>query len=134
MKGRHKANSLSAPYSVYELHIGSWRRAVERDNGFLTYRELAPLLAEYVKQSGFTHVEFMPVMEHPFYGSWGYQVTGFFAPSARYGTPQDFMFLVDHLLRPHRRGPPERDHPAPARDRRRYVRRRNRLQCAPAAG
>ncbi len=76
MKDRHKANSLSAPYSVYELHIGSWRRAVERDNGFLTYRELAPLLAEYVKQAGFTHVEFMPVMEHPFYGSWGYQVTG----------------------------------------------------------
>ncbi len=97
MKDRHKANSLSAPYSVYELHIGSWRRAVERDNGFLTYRELAPLLTEYVKQSGFTHVEFMPIMEHPFYGSWGYQVTGFFAPSARYGTPQDFMFLVDHL-------------------------------------
>ena len=97
MKERHKANSLEAPYSVYEVHLGSWRRAVERENGFLTYREIAPLLAQYVKQSGFTHVEFMPIMEHPFYGSWGYQVTGFFTPSARYGSPQDFMYLIDHL-------------------------------------
>ena len=69
----------------------------EEGNRFLTYRELAPLLAEYVQRLGFTHVEFLPVMEHPFYGSWGYQTTGYFAPTSRYGTPQDFMYLVDYL-------------------------------------
>ncbi len=83
--------------SVYEVHLGSWRRVPEEGNRFLTYRELAPLLAEHVQRLGFTHVEFMPVMEHPFYGSWGYQTTGYFAPTSRYGTPQDFMFLVDYL-------------------------------------
>ena len=97
MAQRQRYNSLEAPLSIYEMHLGSWRRVPEEDNRWLTYRELAPLLAAYVKQLGFTHVEFLPLMEHPFYGSWGYQTTGFFAPTSRYGTPQDFMFLVDYL-------------------------------------
>jgi 1,4-alpha-glucan branching enzyme len=97
MANRYRANALDAPMSVYEVHLGSWRRVPEEGNRFLTYRELAPLLAEHVQRLGFTHVEFMPVMEHPFYGSWGYQTTGYFAPTSRYGTPQDFMYLVDHL-------------------------------------
>ena len=82
--------------SVYEVHLGSWRRPEGR---LPTYREIAPELASYVRRLGFTHVELLPVMEHPFYGSWGYQSTGFFAPSSRYGTPQDLMFLIDHLHR-----------------------------------
>jgi len=94
---RQRANGRQAPWSVYEVHLGSWMRVPEEDNRWLTYRELAPHLADYAHRLGFTHVEFMPVMEHPFYGSWGYQVTGYFAPTSRYGTPQDFMFLVDHL-------------------------------------
>ena len=98
---RRTINSLDAPMSIYELHIGSWRRIPEDDNRPLSYRELAPLLADYVHKMGFTHVEFLPVMEHPFYGSWGYQVTGFYAPTSRYGTPQDFMYLIDYL---HQRG------------------------------
>jgi 1,4-alpha-glucan branching enzyme len=96
MAKRHKQNDLNAPLSIYEVHLGSWRRNVE-ENRFMTYREMAPQLAEYVKNMGFSHVEFLPVMEHPFYGSWGYQTTGYFAPTSRYGTPQDFMFLVDYL-------------------------------------
>jgi 1,4-alpha-glucan branching enzyme len=98
MAQRATRNALDAPMSVYELHLGSWRRD---DNRMLSYRELAPQLADYCEEMGFTHVELLPVMEHPFYGSWGYQVTGYFAPTSRYGTPQDFMYLVDHL---HRRG------------------------------
>ncbi len=91
-RGAH--NALDAPMSVYEVHLGSWRRS----NGeFLGYRELAHQLAEYLLQTGFTHVELMPVTEHPFYGSWGYQTTGYFAPTARYGTPQEFMYMIDHL-------------------------------------
>jgi 1,4-alpha-glucan branching enzyme len=97
MAKRHRLNALNAPISIYEVHLGSWRRVPEEDNRFLTYRELAPLLAQYVRQLGFTHVEFLPVMEHPFYGSWGYQTTGYFAPTSRYGSPQDFMYLVDYL-------------------------------------
>ena len=97
MHSRQHHNRLSHPISIYEVHLGSWMRLWEDGNRWLTYRELAPKLAEYVNRMGFTHVEFMPVMEHPFYGSWGYQVTGFFAPTSRYGTPQDFMYLVDHL-------------------------------------
>ena len=95
MATRASKNSLDAPMSIYEVHLGSWRR---RREGFLNYRELAPLLAEYVKDMGFTHLEFLPVMEHPFYGSWGYQVTGYYAPTSRYGNPQDFMYLIDLSL------------------------------------
>jgi 1,4-alpha-glucan branching enzyme len=97
MRSRQQHNGLNRPMSIYEVHLGSWTRAWEDGNRWLNYRELAPKLAEYCNRLGFTHVEFMPVMEHPFYGSWGYQVTGFFAPTSRYGTPQDFMYLVDHL-------------------------------------
>ncbi len=97
MAGRQHSNGREVPWAVYEVHLGSWRREQEEQNGWPTYRELAPQLADYVKQMGFTHVELMPVMEHPLYGSWGYQTTGYFAPTSRYGTPQDFMFLVDHL-------------------------------------
>ena len=97
MKERHKYNSLDAPMSVYEMHIGSWKRVVEEGNRSMTYRELAQQLPEYIKNLGFTHVQFLPVMEHPFYGSWGYQTLGYFSPTSRYGNPQDFMFLVDTL-------------------------------------
>jgi len=97
MKERRQHNALDAPIAIYEVHLGSWRRVPEESHRPLTYRELAPLLAEYVQKMGFTHVEFLPVTEHPFYGSWGYQVTGYFAPTSRYGTPQDFMYLVDCL-------------------------------------
>ena len=94
---RAERNSLHAPMSVYEVHMGSWMRVPEEHNRPLTYREIAPRLAEYASKLGFTHVQFLPIMEHPFYGSWGYQTTGYFAPTARYGTPQDFMYLVDYL-------------------------------------
>jgi 1,4-alpha-glucan branching enzyme len=97
MANRGKANGLAAPISIYEIHLGSWRRKPEEGNRFLTYRELAPLLANHVKKTGFSHVELMPVMEHPFYGSWGYQITGYFAPTRRYGDPEDLMFMVDYL-------------------------------------
>ncbi len=97
MAQRHQRNALSAPISIYEIHLGSWMRIPEEENRSLTYRELAPRLSAYVRKLGFTHVEFLPVMEHPFYGSWGYQTTGYFAPTSRYGTPQDFMALIDHL-------------------------------------
>jgi len=95
MANRAARNALDAPMAVYELHLGSWRRT--SDGQFLNYREIAHALAEYLQRMGFTHVELMPVTEHPFYGSWGYQTTGYFAPSARYGSPQDFMYLADHL-------------------------------------
>jgi 1,4-alpha-glucan branching enzyme len=97
MKNRTEWNSLDKPYSVYEVHLGSWMRVVGNENRYLTYREIAESLTDYVKDLGFTHVEFLPVMEHPFYGSWGYQTTGYFAPTSRYGTPEDFMYLVDYL-------------------------------------
>ena len=97
MEGRRKANALDAAFSIYEVHLGSWKKVLEEGNRFLTYREMAPLLADYVKEMGFTHVEFLPIMEHPFYGSWGYQTVGYFAPTARYGMPQDFMYLIDTL-------------------------------------
>ncbi|MBS7250474.1 MAG: 1,4-alpha-glucan branching protein GlgB [Candidatus Freyarchaeota archaeon] len=97
MSKRYKHNSLNAPIAVYEVHLGSWRRIPEDNNRFLTYREMSRYLVDYVKDMGFTHVEFLPVMEHPFYGSWGYQITGYFAPTSRYGTPQDFMYLIDCL-------------------------------------
>jgi 1,4-alpha-glucan branching enzyme len=97
MQARRERNKLDAPISIYEVHLGSWRRVPEEGNRSLTYREIAPRLARYVNMMGFTHVEFLPVMEHPFYGSWGYQTTGYFAPTSRYGTPQDFMYLIDYL-------------------------------------
>jgi 1,4-alpha-glucan branching enzyme len=97
MKYRGKINSLQAPMSVYEIHPGSWRRVPEEGNRPLTYREMAEYLPEYAREMGFTHVEFTPVMEHPFYGSWGYQTTGYFAPTGRYGRPADFMYLIDRL-------------------------------------
>jgi 1,4-alpha-glucan branching enzyme len=102
MATRAARNGLAAPISIYELHLGSWKRpGPPGPERFYTYRELAPLLADHVLDLGFTHVELMPVTEHPFYGSWGYQTTGYFAPTSRYGTPQDFMAFVDHL---HQRG------------------------------
>ncbi len=97
MRNRHRHNALGSPFSIYEVHLGSWRRVPEEGDRFLNYREIAHLLADYVRELGFTHVEFLPVMEHPFYGSWGYQTVGYFAPTSRYGTPEDFMYLVDYL-------------------------------------
>jgi 1,4-alpha-glucan branching enzyme len=97
MQARKAADWHHRPVSVYEIHIGSWRRVPEESNRPLSYRELAGALPDYLKQMAFTHVEFLPIMEHPFYGSWGYQTTGYFAPTSRYGTPQDFKQLVDVL-------------------------------------
>lgn len=98
---REAMNALQAPMAIYEVHLGSWRRVPEEDGRPLNYRETANQLSDYLWHMGYTHVEFLPVMEHPFYGSWGYQTTGYFAPTSRYGTPQDFMYLVDTL---HQRG------------------------------
>ncbi|HEV2685891.1 MAG TPA: alpha-amylase family glycosyl hydrolase, partial [Actinomycetota bacterium] len=95
MRSRGKRNALDAPFAVYEVHLGSWRRSSQ--DRLPSYREVAQQLAEYVHWLGFTHVELMPITEHPFYGSWGYQTTGYFAPTSRYGAPQDFMHLVDVL-------------------------------------
>jgi 1,4-alpha-glucan branching enzyme len=97
MADRRAKQTLASPISVYELHLGSWRRVPEEGNRSMSYREIAAPLAEHVRTMGFTHVELLPVMEHPFYGSWGYQTIGYFAPTSRYGTPQDFMYLVDYL-------------------------------------
>jgi 1,4-alpha-glucan branching enzyme len=99
MRTRRARNSFEGPITKYEVHLGSWRRTTDDGKRWrsLSYREMASPLAEYVRKMNFTHVELMPVMEHPFYGSWGYQVTGFFAPTSRYGTPQDFKYLVDVL-------------------------------------
>ena len=99
MEHRYRANGLRSPISIYELHLGSWMR--DADGNYLSYRDVAPKLADHVRQTGFTHVELMPITEHPFYGSWGYQTTGFFAATSRFGTPQDLMFLIDYL---HERG------------------------------
>ncbi|WP_159638395.1 1,4-alpha-glucan branching protein GlgB [Sphingobacterium composti Ten et al. 2007 non Yoo et al. 2007] len=97
MRDRHEKNRLDRPMSVYELHIGSWIRDPNDPDRLLTYREIAEKLVPYVKTLGFTHVEFMPIMEHPYYPSWGYQITGYFAASSRYGTPQELMFLIEQL-------------------------------------
>ncbi len=101
MKTRAEHARLSAPISIYELHVGSWRRVPGEGNRSLSYRELADALPGYVAEQGFTHVELMPLMEHPFFGSWGYQTTGYFAASSRYGSPEDLMLLIDAL---HQRG------------------------------
>jgi len=94
MQKRHEHNALNKPYSVYEVHLASWKRKSKEESSSLSYREMADELVAYVKQMGFTHVELMPVMEHPYSPSWGYQITGYFAPTSRFGTPQDFMYLV----------------------------------------
>jgi len=101
MASRRQHNALDKPMATYEMHVGSWRRVLAEGNRSLSYRELATQLADYLQQMGYTHVEFLPVMDHPFFGSWGYQITGYFAPSGNYGTPQDFMHLIDSL---HQRG------------------------------
>ncbi len=101
MQARQARNARSAPWSIYEVHLGSWMRDERGGHRSLSYRELAPRLADYCERMGFTHVELLPVTEHPFFGSWGYQTTGYFAPTSRYGTPQDFMHLIDTL---HQRG------------------------------
>jgi len=97
MANRYQHNALDKPYSVYEMHVGSWARNPESPDEFLNYRQLAAALVPYITEMGFTHLEFMPIMEHPYYPSWGYQISGFFAASSRYGTPQDLMFLVEEL-------------------------------------
>jgi 1,4-alpha-glucan branching enzyme len=101
MDGRKGCNLLDRPLSIYEIHLGSWRRDHQEGNHHPSYIEMAEQMPSYVQEMGFTHVELLPVMEHPFYGSWGYQTTGYYAPSARYGTPQDFMALIDTF---HQRG------------------------------
>jgi 1,4-alpha-glucan branching enzyme len=101
MKRRKSANGLDAPISIYEVHLGSWMRVPDQGNRSLSYRELAHALGEYVTEMGYTHVELLPVTEHPFFGSWGYQTVSYFAASGRYGTPQDLMYLIDSL---HQRG------------------------------
>lgn len=97
MAKRAEFNGPDRPMAIYEMHLGSWMRASDEENRPLTYREIAPKLKEYMQKMNFTHVEFLPIMEHPYYGSWGYQTLGFFAPTSRYGSPQDFMYLVDYL-------------------------------------
>jgi 1,4-alpha-glucan branching enzyme len=99
MASRNQRNALDAPISIYEMHVGSWKRVLQEGNRSLSYRELAATLPPYIQRMGFTHVEFLPIMDHPFFGSWGYQTTGYFAPSGYYGTPQDLMFLIDELHR-----------------------------------
>jgi 1,4-alpha-glucan branching enzyme len=95
MARRTERQALDQPINIYEVHLGSWRRVPE-DNGFLNYRDLAHQLVEYAQQMGYTHLELLPITEHPFDGSWGYQCTGYFAPTSRFGTPDDFMYFVDH--------------------------------------
>ena len=95
MARRGEVNRHDGPISIYELHVGSWKRKTNGDS--LSYAELGPALADYAVDMGYTHVELMPVTEHPYYPSWGYQTTGFFAPTSRFGTPQDLMAMIDHL-------------------------------------
>ncbi|MCG2711736.1 MAG: 1,4-alpha-glucan branching protein GlgB [Candidatus Omnitrophica bacterium] len=97
MKGRYQKNSLTAPISIYEVHLGSWRQKQGDKGKFLSYREAAEQLAQYLHDMNFTPVQFLPLMEHPFYGSWGYQTLGYFAPTSRYGNPQDLMYLIEYL-------------------------------------
>jgi 1,4-alpha-glucan branching enzyme len=97
MATRRQRSGLAKPLAIYEMHLGSWRRVAAEGNRSLSYRELASQLVDYLQRMEYTHVEFLPIMDHPFFGSWGYQVTGYFAPSGNYGTPQDLMFLIDTL-------------------------------------
>ena len=99
MRTRGEKQGYQDPMFIYEVHLGSWKKPKEGEKEFYNYRELAPLLAEYVKDMGYTHVELMPVMEHPLDESWGYQVTGYYAPTSRYGSPQDFMYFMDYMHR-----------------------------------
>jgi 1,4-alpha-glucan branching enzyme len=99
MKSRRSRNAFDAPISIYEMHLGSWKRVPDEGNRSWSYRELAAVLPQYLQDLNFTHVEFLPIMDHPFFGSWGYQTTGYFAPSGYYGTPQDLMYLIDELHR-----------------------------------
>ena len=97
MADRGSSIALNAPVSIYEVHLGSWGRHLDPSRRFPNYVDLAQPLADHCLAHGFTHVEFLPIMEHPFYGSWGYQTTGYFAPTARYGTPTDLMEMIDRL-------------------------------------
>lgn len=97
MEKRGKKNNIHSPISIYEMHFGSWKRSPEDPTSYLGYRDVADLIVPYIKESGFTHVELLPITEHPFDGSWGYQVIGYFSPTSRFGTPQDFMYFIDKL-------------------------------------
>lgn len=97
LEKRKKENTYDKPMSIYELHLSSWRKGGENKDQFLNYREIAPMLAGYVTEMGYTHIELMGISEHPFDGSWGYQVTGYYAPTSRYGSPEDFMYFVDYM-------------------------------------
>ena len=138
MADREGKNGLDSPMSIYEMHLGSWRRAPGENGGtFLTYKDIAGFLVEHMKRTGFTHVEFLPVMEHPFYGSWGYQVTSYFAPTARYGPPEELMYLIDPASpKRHRSHPGLGALPLPHRRRRTDLLRRDApvRTCRPAPG
>src|SRR5947208_1146948 len=101
MRARADKNSLNSPLAIYEMHLGSWKRVPEDNNRSLTYRETASDLPSYLEEMRFTHVEFLPIMEHPYSRSWGYQTLGYFAPTSRFGIPEDFMHLIDEL---HKKG------------------------------
>ena len=102
MDAREEKNPLDGPMNIYEVHLGSWKKLGEEESRpFYNYREIAPELAKYVQEMGYSHIELLPIMEHPFDGSWGYQVTGYYAPSSRYGTPKDFMYFMDYM---HKKG------------------------------